>query len=218
MFRTCFVFTGVLNQEPSTFQLSPPQTELPPTCSMYVLNDEQKPQFHSSHSLRVQHIPHSPLLLHHCLFIFPLAFLLHPQCSSVLMLKLNPSPAVWVANETSCDITSEMWEKKLNANPELWFRQQETGSGTEWMGHREREHEKIHIYIELLCLPVKSIDTMTTQLLNQLNLLAKDNIVNRTGWCHYWSGGADAFALLAEDPADKRSWQINQRSSKFINL
>lgn len=61
----------------------------------------------------LQHIPHSPLLLHHCLFIF----LLYPPCSSILMVKLNPSFAVWVANETFCDATSERWEKKLSANP-----------------------------------------------------------------------------------------------------
>lgn len=43
-------------------------------AQLYVLNDEQESQLHSSHSLKVRHIPHSPLLLHQCVFISPSLF------------------------------------------------------------------------------------------------------------------------------------------------
>lgn len=79
--------------QPRTFHFS---AQTPTAKAMaYVLNwTVTKSQIYSNYSLKVQSIAHSPCLQNHCLFISPLAFLLHPHCASVHMLKLNPSRAV----------------------------------------------------------------------------------------------------------------------------
>lgn len=56
----------------------------------------------------------------------------------------------------------------------------------EWV--TERGHEKIHMSPNLCQASASAseinLHNESIQHLNQLNLLAKDNIVNRTGWCH----------------------------------
>lgn len=61
------------------------------------------------------------------------------------MPKLNLSLTVWVANETSFDVTSETLDQKLNAKPEFRFTQQKKGGMGETEQVTEQEQEKIHM-------------------------------------------------------------------------
>lgn len=112
-------------------------------------------------------------------------FLLRPPCSSVLMLKLNPRRVgckwdfLWGGRKR--------WEKKLNAkNYDLHNKKWGVGQNDEWV--TKRGHEKIHMSPNLCQASASAseinLHNESIQHLNQLNLLAKDNIVNRTGWCH----------------------------------
>lgn len=60
------------------------------------------------------------------------------------MPKLNLSLTVWVANEASCEATSEILDQKLNAKPEFQFTQQKGRMGKN-VRVTEKELEKIHM-------------------------------------------------------------------------